>query len=187
MVWGVLKKPGFVVQAPYPTVPAEDKLMTRQSEFLCSCMKSWRQAITKAKVKPTDAVILVADEYPSWKNDALKWMHAQASGGKFPETFMADLKTWASSLPDKKMVSNVMQFVSFVKKEVEEVGLSAMDFTMPYDQSSILRDSMAYIKLGLNVEKLEIVNINKDALPEGCTDKQTSTAGPGKPGFWQRK
>merc|ERR1719276_737123 len=77
----------------------------------------------------------------------------------FSATFMKDLKKWASS-KDKKMIKNTMQFASWMKREVEDVGPMAMDMKMPYDQKHIIVESERYLMSQLKMEKIEVVNIS---------------------------
>ena len=115
------------MRAPWPTVDEEDVLLTKQAKFLRSSLKNFRGQAGKAKKGWKTATILVAEEYPQWKVDALLWMQSKYNHG-FPSTFMADLKEWSTtSVTDKKQVKNTMQFVSFMKREVDDVGEMGMD------------------------------------------------------------
>ena len=100
----------------------------------------------------------------------------------FSETFKDDMKAYASSLPDKKNMKNVMQFASFVKKEVEEVGSRwPMELQVPFDQKQILSESLTYIQKQLNLEKFSVYEIGVDELPEGLQEKLLTNCQPGKP------
>jgi len=84
--------------------------------------KLWAQ-IGKAKKGFSNATILVTDSYPQWKVDTLLWMQEQYGGdGGFPLEFVKKLKERCESLPDKKLIKFTMNFVSFTKKEVDDVG-----------------------------------------------------------------
>lgn len=111
-----------------------------------------------------------------------------SAGKTFPPSFMGDLKAWTTSkLSDKKMIKFAMQFVSFTKKEVEDVGEMAMDVKLPFDQMSILVSSDRYIKAQLNLEALDFVKLDSDeaaasSVPERVSDNVT----PGRPYLWIR-
>jgi leucyl-tRNA synthetase len=176
-LWKDLGKDGLAVRAPWPTVDEEDKLLSRQAKFLRDALKNFRNSAGKAKKGWKEATILVADEYPQWKVDALLWMQSQydAASGSFLPTFMNDLKTWsATSVPDKKQVKFVMQFC----------GETGMDTKCPFDQMGILNESTAYIKSQLNLEEVSVVLI------DGCDlevpDKVAQNVSPGKPTLWLR-
>ncbi len=180
----ILEKEGFVVKAPWPEAQDEDKMLSKQSDLLSKTLKNFRQQVSKAKKKPSKAAILVVDKYPDWKVEALEWMHENKALMK-EKTFMKSLKDWAGTLPDKKNMKNVMQFVAFVKKEVEEVGESAMEMVLPFDQKALFETCLVYIQSQLSLtEELVIYNLS-EAKPEGLTDKIASGCGPGKPVLWQ--
>ena len=108
-----------------------------------------------------------------------------AASGSFAPTFMKDLKDWsATNVTDKKQVKFVMQFVSFMKKEVEDVGETGMDTKCPFDQSGILKESIGYIKSQLNLEEVTVVQIDGSDLE--VPDKIAQGVSPGKPTLWMR-
>lgn len=186
-MWKSVGKTGLAVKAPWPTVEAEDKMLTRQGGFLRSALKNFRGQLGKAKKGLTKTTVLVTDSYPQWKVDALVWMQEQydAASGSFPKSFMGDLKKWSTSnITDKKQIKFVMQFVSFVKREVDEVGVSSMDVKLPFDQRAILVESERYIKSGLNLEEINIVLLDSGDDVSGAPDKVKDQVIPGKPYLW---
>ena len=186
-LWKDIGKEGFAVKAHWPTVGEEDKLLTRQAKFLRDSLKHFRTSAGKAKKGWKVATVLVADEYPQWKVDALLWMQTKYDqiSGSFPDTFMNDLKEWSTSnVSDKKKVKLTMQFVSFMKREVEDVGEMGMDIKCPFDQLAIMTESLAYIKSQLNLEDLDVRRVDDTelAVPENTSQNVT----PGKPYLWMR-
>jgi leucyl-tRNA synthetase len=183
-LWRDLGKEGLVVRAPWPTVDEEDVLLTKQAKFLRSALKNFRGQAGKAKKGWKTATILVAEDYPQWKVDALLWMQSKYDNG-FPASFMADLKEWSTtSVSDKKQVKNTMQFVSFMKREVDEVGEMGMDIKCPFDQLAILNESKAYIQSQLGIEEIGVASVTDEetAVP----DKISQNVTPGKPYLWLR-
>lgn len=133
------------------------------------------------------ATILVADEYPKWKVDALLWMQTKYDqiSGSFPDTFMNDLKVWSTSnVSDNKKIKLTMQFVSFMKKEVEDVGEMGMDIKCPFDQLAIMTESLAYIKSQLNLEELGVGRVDDSVL--AVPENTSQNVAPGKPILWMR-
>ena len=95
------------------------------------------------------------------------------------------MKAYAMSLEDKKNMKNVMQFASFVKKEVEEVGDRwPMEIEVPFDQKQILSESLQYIQKQLNLEKFSVMLVGADELPDTLQEKQMMNCQPGKPYLW---
>ena len=188
-MWKAVGKEGLAVKAPWPKTEEEDKLLTRQAKFLRDSLKDFRAKQGKAKKGATKASIVVTSNYPEWKVNALLWMHEQYSTetNSFAATIMKDLKGWApKNVPEKSMVKLVMQFVSFVKKEVEDVGPAAMETTLPFDQTEIMSGSMAYIKRQLGLEEIDIINLDDAEAAKTVQDKIQENTNPGKPYLWIR-
>lgn len=186
-MWKAIGKEGLAVKAPWPKLGEEDKLLSRQAKFLRDALKTFRTQHGKAK-KGTTYTAVVTDSYPEWKVAALLWMQEQYSGGSFPATFMKDLKGKAGDfVDDKKMIKLVMQFVSFVKNEVGEVGSAAMETTLPFDQMEILKGSEAYIKTQLGIKELTFAKLGSDdEISKEIPDRIVGSVLPGKPSLWIR-
>mmetsp|Transcript_17844 Transcript_17844/g.37088 ORF Transcript_17844/g.37088 Transcript_17844/m.37088 type:complete len:1082 (+) Transcript_17844:13-3258(+) len=183
-IWSAIGGEGFVVKALWPVLPDEDKLMTKQSTCLFKSLRQFRLTVQKSKKKVKKAVIMVVDSYPQWKVEALVWMNENIASIDDSKVFMGDLKKWTSKLEDKKNVKNVMQFVSFVRKEYMEIGAVAMEQTVPFDQLALFQGFTKYISSQLNLaeEDISIVDIGKEGPPQGC--KNSDGVGPGKPGLF---
>lgn len=188
-LWRAIGKEGLAVKASWPTVGEEDKLLTRQAKLLRDSIKNFRAQLGKVKKGAKKSSILVTDSYPEFKVNALTWMQDQydpATG--FPATFMKDLKTWAGqNISDKKFIKLTMQFVSFVKKEVDEVGPPAMDTALPFDQMETLKGNERYIKKQLGLEEINFVKLGGDnEAAKEVPDRIVENVTPGKPYLWTR-
>ena len=186
-VWKVLGKEGLAIKAAWPNAGKEDKILTRQWKFLSESVRRFRNSAVKAKKGWKEASIIVTDEYPEFKVNVLKWMQDQYNTESgFPKTFMKDLKAWAGkNIAEKKLMSQTMQFASFTKKEVEEVGVMAMDSQLPFDQKALLDDMMDYITKQTDVPQMDVIKIGTEAgsnVPERTADNSS----PGKPCMWFR-
>jgi leucyl-tRNA synthetase len=181
-----LKKEGLAVHAPWPTAGVEDKLLTRQAKFLRDSLKKFRATIGKTKKPSTSASILVTGAYPEWKVNALKWLQGQyreSEEGGFAKSLMQELKAWANQNVDKKMLKDTMQFVSFIKVEVGDVGPVAMDLELPFDQCETLEGSLTYLKTQLNLSELDVLDLEK---AEDIPDRVSGNVSPGRPHLWLR-
>jgi len=185
-LWNGIGKEGLAVRAPWPVADEEDKLLTRQAKFLRDSLKNFRTTAGKAKKGWKTATLLVADDYPQWKIDALHWMQStyDKASGSFPTTFMKDLKVWSAANGEKKQIKLIMQFVSFMKREVDDVGEMGMDIKCPFDQFAILNESLAYIKAQLYLDEISVGRVDD---PELAVPERTSqNVSPGKPVLWMR-
>jgi leucyl-tRNA synthetase len=186
-MWKKLGKVGLAVKAPWPVADEEDKLLTRQAKFLRDGLKRFRGQAGKAKKGWKGASIVVTESYPQWKLDTLMWMQEQYSDeAGFPATFMKDLKGWTGkNVSDKKMIKFTMQFASFMKNEVAEVGKVAMDTHLPFDQGANLEGSLRYFKAQLNIKEMDIIKLDTSA--EGVVPERVAeNVNPGKPFLWMR-
>jgi leucyl-tRNA synthetase len=182
-LWKKIGKTGHAVQAAWPVAGEVDKLLSRQARFLRDNLKTMRQQVGKAKAGFTKSSVLVTDSYPQGKIDVLLMMQEKYDNG-FPADFMKQLKGWCKNLPDKKLVKNTMQFASFTKKEVEDVGPVAMETTLPFDQKSIMEDSIAYLKSQLNIDNLDVIKLEDSDASADVPDRMKEIVVPGKAYLW---
>lgn len=148
-------------------------------------LKLFRGKVGKTKKGWTKGTILITNDYVEWKVDVLKWMKTQYTPGEnFSASFMKDLKGWAAeNVSDKKMVKLAMQFGSFRKNEVEDVGDAALDIQLPFDQKSIFVESLKYLKAQLGVEELDVMDLSEAA---DVPAKVADDVEPGNPVLWLR-
>ena len=185
-IWKKLGKEGLAVRAPWPEAGTEDKLLSRQAKFLRDSLKSFRTMAGKAKKGWTSASIVVSDSYPQWKIDTLNWMQEQYKDGQFSGTFMKDLQGWTKEhVSDKKMIKFTMQFASFMKNEVLEVGPVALDVQLPFDQKEILEQARNYIQAQLAISDLDVLKLDSGEA-SGVPGKIAENVTPGKPAIWFR-
>jgi len=98
---------------------------------------------------------------------------------------MGSLKKWSSTnITDKKFIKLSMQFASWMKKEVEDVGSMAMEIKLPFDQKAIIVDFEGVIKSQLDLSEVEIISLESDAAGSSVPDKISSNVSPGKPYLW---
>ena len=85
-----------------------------------------------------------------------------------------------------------MQFVSFRKREVDDVGITALDIRLPFDQRAILEESLQYIQSQLNIESINIIKLKSDGTTATVVgdatipDRIIENVEPGKPYLWIR-
>lgn len=177
-------KTGFAVQAPWPESKEVDPILSRQAALIRKSLRFFRNTMGKAKKGWTTVSIVINEKYPDWKIQVLEWIQSQYNEGAFPSTFMKDLKTWASQTMDKKMMKNAMQFASFRMKEVQEIGITAMDIQLPFDQKQTFVDSLDYIKSQLDVSELDVIGLPDDSA--GVPERVSDRVEPGTPQLWIR-
>ena len=189
----VLKREGSVLRAGWPRCAAEDALVAQKQAFLLKAVQTFRRKAAKkgkkgkapagAKAGPASAAILVTNVWPQWKQlvlARLREVYAE-NGGAFPETFSKDFKAFAMDEANgiKPKMKFAMQFASFIKGTVAEVGPSAMNAEMAFDQAEFLRDHADYIAKQLELAKVTVHMADDDAAPG--TDKDKESSQPGDP------
>ena len=78
-----------------------------------------------------------------------------------------------------------MQFASFVKAEVADVGPMAMDVQLPFDQKEILVQVQKYLQAQLVIPEIDVLKIDSDEGSE-VPEKFRENVTPGKPSLWFR-
>eukprot|EP00752_Nemacystus_decipiens_P004015 g3678.t1 len=181
--WGLLGhgESGSVLKASWPQTGEVDGWMSRSFQFLSKTLKAFRITAQKSKNAPKSAHVYVASSYPEWKQQTLAHLREclEANGGKeFAPDVMKGLKAFSSAAGfDKKRSQAVMQFAAFVKAEFEEAGPQALESTLPFDQTAILEENMAYIRDSLALDNVQVL----DAAGEEGDARRKSTAEPGRP------
>lgn len=184
-IWKEIGESGLAVQALWPKAEAEDKILTRQAKFVKDSLRDFRTTVGRSKKTFSKASILVSETFPDWKVHVLVWMREQFKlDSGFEPTFGKDLKEWAAkNVADKKDLKNTMQFASFVKSEVLDVGVSALDVQMPFDQKGLLEEIREYITKQINISELDVMKLGSDEASD-VPDKMAENSTPGKPFLW---
>jgi len=187
VMWNLLGKTGSVLRAEWPATQPVDPRASRELQFLQKTMKVLRGLAGREKVKnPKRAYIYVADQYVSWKVDTLKQMQTlwDPATRSLPEKkeLLSKLTSWVAEDKSRNK-KNVMQFASFMADEAKQVGFSALETEVLFDQMAILTESQEYIsKHLLNAMTLEVVFVNlSDAATVYGPEKKWSAAEPRKP------
>ncbi|CAM9824761.1 unnamed protein product [Hapterophycus canaliculatus] len=195
--WERLGHGGGVLKATWPKTGEVDGWLSRSFQFLSKSVKAFRLTAQKTqnnyqrqslaacspntKAAPKSAHVYVASAYPQWKQDTLAHLRhcLEESGGKtFAPDVMKGLKAFAKTAGfDKKQSQAAMQFAAFVKAEYEEAGPQALEATLPFDQTAILEENMAYIRDSLALENVQVL----DAAGEEGDARRKAAAEPGRP------
>lgn len=201
-IWTSLGKPGFVVNATWPTAAPEDKMITRKFEYLKDTAHHVTSFLAKAKANANRkkkkgkkgkqpeqkkapvvfnaATIYVADAYPSWQATALRIMNETyaANDNKVPDKWVKTLVPQIKALPEikanKRLNKAAMQFVGFIAKEVGVVGAQAMETKLPFDEQAFLTANVEFVK---SASKLDVIVVQKQT----ADSQLTQHAVPGKP------
>merc|ERR1712115_206580 len=95
---------------------------------------------------PTHCTAYVAKSYPAWQATVLDTLREMYGGDT---TSPPDNKMVSQELGKKaelkKFMKKTMPFVAFMKDKVVTKGLSALDTSLPWDETAVLKDNLAFI------------------------------------------
>ncbi|KAJ8607162.1 hypothetical protein CTAYLR_007327 [Chrysophaeum taylorii] len=175
----------------WPEIFDVDLSVSRAFNFFRKAARALRLEVIKdAKNKPVNAAyIYVASDYPDWKKKTLKFVREKWTRDK--KELLAALKTSSISGGgggSKQQQKNMMQFAAFMHDYAMEVGMEALDETLPFDQVEVLADSRAYLQNSLNpsggkIDTLEIFDLSKNPDAPGPAKKKAH-ASPGNPSIY---
>jgi hypothetical protein len=106
--------------------------------------------------------------------------HASLCTNLLLQDYIKQLREFAAAQKfDKKQQQGLMQFAAFVKAAYDEIGVAALDLTMPYDQAAILTENLAYMQSSLQLTELTLHLASEPNCPGG--ERVVSGVSPGHP------
>jgi len=192
--WGLLGKPGTILDARFPVPASEiDLSLIRQGDYIYDKVPhSFIKLLEKASKKgtPASAVVYVAQTFADWKIHVLGILRRKHAEGKLPlvtqDTMDDDSKArWKDIMMElmkdpalKSVAKHVGPFAAFKRDEAATVGITALDDKVPFDELALLKENTLYLadKLKLGLETMYMTEL-KDASHQ----ESASLAQPGAP------
>uniref|UniRef100_A0A0K0DF01 leucine--tRNA ligase n=1 Tax=Angiostrongylus cantonensis TaxID=6313 RepID=A0A0K0DF01_ANGCA len=165
-IWQILGKDDLIVNSKWPETVSVDETLCKAADFMREVLADFRARIKNAMsskkknafaVQPTEAVIYVAKEFPTWQKTVLEMLEKQAkeNNGVLPDNkTIAHFIGSESSL--KKFAKKAMPFVQMVKEQYEQKGPVALASACPFDQAAILLENREYIENSLELDRFSI-------------------------------
>ncbi|KJH53016.1 leucine--tRNA ligase [Dictyocaulus viviparus] len=163
-IWQILGKNGFIVNAKWPETAPVDEVLCKAADFMRDVMTDFRARLKNsmsAKKKnafiapPSEAVIYVAKEFPTWQKTVLELLQKHELNGTLPDNkTIAQLIGSESSLT--KFAKKTMPFVQMVKQQYEQKGSVALASACAFDQAAILIENREYIENALELDRFFI-------------------------------
>lgn len=150
---------------------------------------------TEPAAKPSKVSIFVCQEIPEWQSIILTFLKENFNEQEWTKSRKAnpgDDKQWwkypadtpkkvAAALPaDQKKNKKVMPFLAMVRKEVELTGPAALDRSLRFDESSVLRENISLLTQQLKVFGITSISVDQAKLGENAGSVE---AIPGTPTF----
>ncbi|KHN75603.1 Leucine--tRNA ligase [Toxocara canis] len=179
----------LIVCESWPVTKPADEIIAKEAEFMDDAIKEFRARLknyTNPKKKsnsvadgpPSEAIIYVAKEYPSWQREVLSILNDlyREGNGELPENKQISQRLLAvDSL--KKVAKKTMPFVQMIKQNLVLHGPSALDMACRFDQAEVLAENKDYILSSLDLEKVTI----KDTCEPGVEANIIEMTCPGRP------
>uniref|UniRef100_F1KSE2 leucine--tRNA ligase n=1 Tax=Ascaris suum TaxID=6253 RepID=F1KSE2_ASCSU len=170
-IWQILGKNSFIVCEKWPLADPANDTIAKEAEFMDDAIREFRARLknhTNLKKKnnslvngpPTEAVIYIAKEYPSWQHEVLSILNKlyKEGNGILPENKEISQRILSvDSL--KKVAKKTMPFVQMIKQNLALHGPSALDMACRFDQVEVLTENMDYILSSLDLEKVTIKDV----------------------------
>eukprot|EP01062_Namystynia_karyoxenos_P008050 TRINITY_DN12845_c0_g1_i1.p1 TRINITY_DN12845_c0_g1~~TRINITY_DN12845_c0_g1_i1.p1 ORF type:complete len:1341 (+),score=475.78 TRINITY_DN12845_c0_g1_i1:172-4023(+) len=185
-VWGILGKPGSVLNARWPATPAVDQMVLEQGKLLFIKVKedfiAKRDKAAKKQV-PQAANIYVATRYPEWKLKVVRILHEDwtANKGQFSPTVMKD-KFSKEAIPKGDVLESkgaqVGKFASTVVADAKVAGEDAFSTELPFDEMALLRENEGWLRSKLSLKDIAFYLGDAADAPDPATQESSA---PGKP------
>jgi len=204
-IWtAILKNPQSIQLAAWPT-PSDpvDHTLIEAGQYMRGTIKTIRdaeasllKALTKAKgkkssdafydpKKPKAVRIYVATTFPEWQDTCVQIIKEAYSkeDDKVDDSKVKQLLSERGLIKDKRP----MPFIQAFKKRMSQYGAeTAFRRTLPFSESFVLRELLAYLKKTLNLTEAEVLSVEdaRSKEPErGYTKSIIDTSEPGSPAF----
>ncbi|KAF2727071.1 leucyl-tRNA synthetase [Polyplosphaeria fusca] len=189
----VLKKPGTVQNALFPTVPTPNTGLIAARAYVRSTISSITSAegaqqkkLAKNKAtkydlnEPKRITVFPATSFPAWQDQYMDLIHES-----FSELKIVDVPAISKKL-DKKEMKRAMPFIQNIKKRLEKDGESesaVFDRKLPFDELEVLNEMVPAIKQAVRkCGEVVIVPVTPGKLQEGLPPHADSAV-PGHPTF----
>lgn len=169
-IWSILGKEKLIVLESWPESKSVDEMIEKEVAFMDSCIKDFRARLKNQTSKkksassgpPTEAIIYIAREYPSWQRMILNELKDifKENRGALPdnkEIFIRLIKNECL----KKVSKKIMPFVQMIRQNLEIKGISALDVQSSFDQAAILKENIDYLLLTLDLEKVVLKDVSE--------------------------
>ncbi|KAI8022552.1 Leucine--tRNA ligase, cytoplasmic [Camellia lanceoleosa] len=203
-VWNdLLKKNSLVIKAGFPEADLPDLTLQKANKYLQDTIVSMRKLLQKqvsgskkAKVnvsslqnKPMVGLIFVNEQYDGWKRECLnilrsKFDNATCSFAPHQEIVKALQESEIGREANFKQIQKLcMPFLKFKKDEVIDVGVQALDLSLPFGEKAVLEENSELVKRQLGLERLEILSIvDPDAVARAGSHVSVLNQNPPSPG-----
>lgn len=195
-VWSLLRGPEkTIMKAHWPEESVIDDQLSKAFNYLMDSAHDFRvrnkqfliqltkpakgKAVAKepqngngaAPSKASHATIFVAKNFPQWQEiilATLKEGYETSASRQLPDN--KEIAAKLSKVPElKKYMKKVMPFAEMRKQMFLKQGAAVFEQTSSFDEMQVLQENIAYIRLAIDVDNVEIKYADKDdQVQEAC-------------------
>eukprot|EP01132_Coremiostelium_polycephalum_P006250 gene6250-7781_t len=183
---------GSILKARWPAVGNINHEALKKNNYLKSTIYNFRMKMgvfikTKSKGKPTEvrpekATVFYSKQFPQWQSEALRFL--QTIYDDDTRTFKLDNNSILEEFKKidilKPQLKNIMGFVAILSEEVKTLGRDALQTTLTFDESELLKENMDYI---LKTLELPTFEVQEFASEQTTQSKGAPAPTPGRPTF----
>ncbi|EGC32540.1 leucyl-tRNA synthetase [Dictyostelium purpureum] len=193
-IFNILGK-GSILDARWPTAGPIDFEALKKNSYIESTIYSFRtrlQLFQKAKGKgktasdkilPEKSTILFSKSYPKWQQDVLEYLASIYDENT--KSFTKDNNAISEELRKreefKPHLKNLMGFVAAVGQNIKEIGKDALQTSLTFDESEILKENIDYICKTLEITTFDVQEFADTTQP--AAGKGVQAPQPGRPTF----
>ncbi|TKR78322.1 hypothetical protein L596_019145 [Steinernema carpocapsae] len=179
-VWQATGKEGFVVNATWPAAEAVDEQALEEAKFFEAAIRDFRTRLhTQLNPKkkpatpiqpPTQCVIYVAKQYPSWQYAVLNILVQlyEENGRQFPDNKIISQRLGKEESL-KKVLKKTMPFVQMVKQKASSTN--SIEVACSFDQKNVFEQNLEYLMSTLKISDISVRDTSEDGVEEAIVEQ----------------
>ena len=190
------KKIKFLSNSKFPNIPLKiDNQLFEYNKYINRVIQGIREAASKNTEKKKGVVkidynkdikikVLFAKEYSPYQKEVLNYLRKEKYNENNKIVSLDEKgnpqyknKILSNNILDKNIKKNMLEFAAYKVKEVETLGLDALNETLKFNEEEALKNNAELFKKLARLNDIKFLQFNEKEKPKGCKD----LAIPGKP------
>ena len=185
------KKIVFLHNAKYPIISSEiDMKLFDYNKYLNKVIQSIRETASRKNRKKSNnekneekkgikIKVLYSKEYSPKQKQVLQILRREYNNENNKISLSKKYKDeiLSNNEIEQNLKTKMLEFAAFKAKEVESIGLEALNENLKFNEEEVLKNNVELFKKLAKLEEIEFAEYNENNKPKGCKD----AAIPGKP------
>jgi leucyl-tRNA synthetase len=185
------KKIVFLHNAKYPIISSEiDMKLFDYNKYLNKVIQSIRETASRKNRKKSNnekneekkgikIKVLYSKEYSPIQKQVLQILRREYNNENNKISLSKKYKDeiLSNNEIEQNLKTKMLEFSAFKAKEVESIGLEALNENLKFNEEEVLKNNVELFKKLAKLEEIEFAEYNENNKPKGCKD----AAIPGKP------